>query len=177
MKRHDADGNWYNDSMAMKKLRIYLDTSVINFLFADDAPDFMRITREFFERYAQRYELFVSDVVLMEVSRDPDERHRALLMDALHGMPVTMLTAADNLFIRRLADRYMAQGVIPANKEADALHVACASLHGMDILLSWNFKHLANVNKEAKIAEVNRKLGHAGTLRLLSPLEVEYEEE
>jgi predicted nucleic acid-binding protein len=50
----------------VKKLRIYLDTSVINFLFADDAPDFRRATVEFFDRYAKRYELFVSEIVRIE---------------------------------------------------------------------------------------------------------------
>ncbi|MCX7002688.1 MAG: hypothetical protein NTV22_05365 [bacterium] len=55
MKRHGADGNWYNDNMVMKKLRIYLDTSVINFLFADDAPEKRDITREFFAERLVRH--------------------------------------------------------------------------------------------------------------------------
>lgn len=45
----------------MKKLRIYLDTSVVNFLFAEDAPDFRRVTEDFFARHAQKYELFASE--------------------------------------------------------------------------------------------------------------------
>jgi hypothetical protein len=48
----------------MKQLRIYLDTSVISFLFADDAPDFRRVTEEFFAKHAPKYELSVSEVVL-----------------------------------------------------------------------------------------------------------------
>jgi len=60
----------------MKRLRIYLDTSVINFLFADDAPDFRRVTVEFFERYAAQYELFGSDVLIRELSADSDLQRR-----------------------------------------------------------------------------------------------------
>jgi hypothetical protein len=51
----------------MKKLRIYLDTSVINFLFADDAPDFKKATVEFFDQYATGYELYVSEIVRLEI--------------------------------------------------------------------------------------------------------------
>jgi len=77
--------------------------------------------------------------------------------------------------IERLADLYLARGIIPAIKREDALHVAHATIHGLDILLSWNFKHLANVRREALIASVNQQEGHWHTLRLLSPLEVEDE--
>ena len=77
--------------------------------------------------------------------------------------------------IERLADRYLAQGIIPATKREDALHVAHATVHGLDILLSWNFKHLANIHREGLIAAVNHQEGYRHALRLLSPLEVEDE--
>ena len=66
---------------------------------------------------------------------------------------------------------------IPAAQREDALHVAYATVHGLDILLSWNFKHLANVRREALIAAINQREGHGHTLRLLSPLEVEGEDQ
>lgn len=72
---------------------------------------------------------------------------------------------------------YVVQKIIPAGKFEDALHVAYATVHQMDILLSWNFKHLANVRREALIAAVNQQTGYRYPLRLLSPLEVEDEGE
>ena len=51
----------------MNKLRIYLDTSVVNFLFADDAPDFKRVTVDFFAKHASKYELFASQIVILEI--------------------------------------------------------------------------------------------------------------
>jgi hypothetical protein len=60
-------------------------------------------------------------------------------------------------------------------KREDALHVAHATVHGLDILLSWNFKHLANVRREGLIAAMNQQEGYWHALRLLSPLEVEDE--
>jgi predicted nucleic acid-binding protein len=157
----------------MKKLRIYLDTSVVNFLFTEDAPDFRRVTEDFFAVHARKYELFASAVVILEILRDPNSQHRQKLLDALRRYPIVMLPS--NLEIERLADRYLAQGIIPATKREDALHVAHATVHGLDILLSWNFKHLANVRREGLIAALNQQEGYGHPLRLLSPLEVEDE--
>ena len=74
-----------------------------------------------------------------------------------------------------MADIYLARGVLPARKREDALHVAHATVRGLDILLSWNFKHLANVRREGLIAAIDQEEGYGRTLRLLSPLEVEDE--
>jgi len=111
--------------------------------------------------------------VVLEIMRDSNPAHRQKLLDTLHRHPITMLTGDPE--IERLADLYLARGVIPATKREDALHVANATVHKLDILLSWNFKHLANVRREALIAAVNRQEGYAHALRLLSPLEVEDE--
>ncbi len=86
----------------MKKLRIYLDTSVVNFLFAEDAPDFRRVTEDFFARHAQKYELFASEVVILEISRDSNPQHRQKLLDVLHRHPITVLPSEPE--IERLAD-------------------------------------------------------------------------
>ena len=63
------------------------------------------------------------------------------------------------------------------SKRDDAFHVAYATVFGLDILLSWNFKHLANVRREMLIAAINQQEGYRHPLRLLSPLEVEDENE
>lgn len=160
----------------MKKLRIYLDTSVVNFLFADDAPDFQRATQEFFARHAVRYDLFISATVLFEIGRDPSHAHQALLKDALTQHKVARLPDQPQDEIEALAEAYVAAGIVPPDKYDDAVHVAYATVHQMDILLSWNFKHLANVHREARFLSVNQALGYRYPLRLVSPLEVENED-
>jgi len=157
----------------MKKLRIYLDTSVINFLFADDSPDFQKATVEFFDKHARKYELYASEVVRLEIGRTPDPSHRQKLLDVLAQHPITMLTDEAHDEIEDLADLYVRKGVIPVNNREDAFHVAYATVHEMDILLSWNFKHLANVRREGLILAINQREGYRKTMRLLSPLEVE----
>lgn len=63
----------------MKKPKIYLDTSVINFLFADDTPDFKKVTIDFFENYFSEYEVYISDVVLLEINI-----HKETLINAIN---------------------------------------------------------------------------------------------
>lgn len=159
-------------NVIMRKLRIYLDTSVINFLFADDAPDFKKATVEFFERGSKEYDLFVSNTVIVEISHDPDADHREALLAALRKYSVAMLVEDKADEVRQLASVYLARGVIPAGKQEDALHVAWAVVHQMDVLLSWNFRHLANLSREARIQAVNMDIGYRYPIRIVSPLVV-----
>jgi len=129
----------------------------------------------FFAVYADRYDLFVSQIVLLEINRTPDPVYRNKLRKVINDHAIEVLPDIDADRIKKLADIYVKQGVIPATKMEDALHVAYATVCKMDILLSWNFKHLVNVNKEARILAVNAEEGYHHPLRLLSPLEVEDE--
>lgn len=160
----------------MRQLRVYLDTSVVNFLFAEDAPDFRRVTVQFFERYAKRYALYVSEIVFLEIARTKDVARRDALLDVLRQHAVSVLPFQPEKELVALAQAYREQGVIPKAKTEDALHVAHATVHEMDILLSWNFKHLANIRREMRIEQVNRAHGYRHPLRVVSPLEVEDEE-
>jgi predicted nucleic acid-binding protein len=159
----------------MKRLRIYLDTSVINFLFVDDAPDLRQITIDFFAQHASQFDLFISDVVVHEISRDPNPQHRGLLLSALSEHGVLQLPDDHRAEIEVLARRYLEARIIPPDKIEDALHVAYATVYEVDFLLSWNFKHLANAFRETRFMAVNQELGYRHPLRLLSPMEVENE--
>jgi predicted nucleic acid-binding protein len=159
----------------MRRLRIYLDTSVINFLFANDAPDFRKVTEAFFAKHASRYDLYVSDVVRLEISKDPAPIHRQKLLGVLESHPIRVLPMDRRTEVEQLARLYLARGVIPPAKMEDALHVAFAVVYEMDVLLSWNFKHLANVNTEARLMAVSVEAGYRHTVRLTSPMEVEDE--
>ena len=156
----------------MKKLRIYLDTSVINFVFADDAPDFMHATIEFFEDHSVLYDLYVSNIVLLEIDRTADPEHRQRLHVVLAEHDVSVLPDEHVDEVRELAERYIQRGIIPKSKIEDAMHVAYATVHEMDVLLSWNFRHLANLNKESRVLALNIEEGYWHPLRLVSPLEV-----
>jgi len=161
----------------LKKLKIYLDTSVINFLFADDTPDFKKITEDFFKEYFGRYDIFVSDIVLLEINKTVDQEQKSRLLSVIDDYPFKILEIANNEAIGYLSELYIKEGVIPQKKKEDALHIAVATAYEMDILLSWNFKHLANIKKQININAINEKEGYLKKLSLLSPLEVEYDDE
>lgn len=158
----------------MKKLRIYLDTSIINFLFADDAPEKRDATIDFFDRFVspKRYEVAVSAIVIEEISRTKDagKRRRLLAKIAEYGVQEVPVEPRDE--VTALADAYVAQGVIPPRKYEDALHVALCTVHEFDVLVSWNFEHLANVKKERRVLVVNQAKGYFYPLRITTPLEV-----
>ena len=159
----------------MKKLKIYLDTSVISFLFAEDSFEFREITREFFAEYvkSEAYSVYVSDVVVNEIQMTKDGMLRNALLSTLRKYELRILSLNEEADI--LAGYYIAEGVIPSNKIDDARHVAIASVNNIDILVSWNFKHLANVKKQKGIQIVNEKYNYFYPLILVSPLEVFYE--
>ncbi|MFH1612449.1 MAG: hypothetical protein ABIB46_01760 [bacterium] len=158
----------------MKKLKIYLDTSVINFLFADDAPEFKKITKEFFEDYVEKekYLVYISDVLIREIGKTKDELKKKKLLEVIEKYHLRILRLdkeSDDL-----ANIYLKEKVIPHKKIEDAQHVAISTCYQMDILLSWNFKHLANIQKQFSIKIINEKRGYFYPLILTNPMEVIY---
>jgi hypothetical protein len=90
---------------------------------------------------------------------------------------IKTLVAEDAIMddIAYLSESYIRNSIIPKKKVADSLHIAYSTIFQMDILLSWNFQHLANVNKEQKIMILNRTLGYNHPFRMANPLEVYFE--
>ncbi len=160
----------------MKKPKVYLDTSVINFLFADDTPDFKKVTIDFFENYFSEYEVHISDVVLLEINKTNDESKRQKLLKVIDDYPFIILEVEKDERILMLSDLYIKEKIIPKKKIEDAMHIAVSTVFELDILLSWNFKHLSNIYKETLINAINEKEGYWKKLNLMSPLEALYED-
>ncbi|MBN2441553.1 MAG: PIN domain-containing protein [Spirochaetales bacterium] len=158
----------------MNKLKIYFDTSVINFLFADDAPEKRDITIEYFESYVKKNlnEHYISKIVVDEIQRTTNENQRNQLLNVIKRFNLLFLPLDPEEPINELATKYIKKGIIPEKKLDDALHVAISTIHNIDILLSWNYKHLANVNKERQILITNLENGYLKTPRLTNPMEV-----
>jgi predicted nucleic acid-binding protein len=159
----------------MPPLRLYLDTSVINFLFADDAPPLKTATEELFALLgdSSRCTAHASSFVRREIMRTRDATKRAKLLAVLKHYPIQMREIEDTdteFFV--LAGHYLDGGVLPSDSIDDAMHVAVATILGLDILVSWNYKHLANPNRRSRIATANAQLGYRHTPRLMTPLEV-----
>ena len=165
----------------MKKLKVYLDTSIINFLYIKDSPDFMQETEVFFNNILAKDKIsaYISNVVIDEINQTKNVEHRNKLLETFNKYKnIETLIAEDNIVneIAFLSDNYIKNGIIPSTKVADSLHIAYSTFFQMDILLSWNFKHLANINKEHKIITLNRTLGYYYPFRMANPLEVYFDE-
>ncbi len=155
----------------MKKATVYLDTSVINFLFADDAPELKQVTEEFFETTVKLglMKCCISEYVLAEINQTKDENKRVKLLNVISEYNLEIIEITLTQEIEELAEKYLNTGIIPEKKIADALHVAVVTVMNIDYLASWNYKHLANVNKEAKILNLNFTLNYHHNLRLVTP--------
>jgi len=158
------------------RLRVYLDTSVPNFLYADDAPEKMEVTKDLFENFLKLsiYRSFISPVVIAEIEETKDIRKKSNLLNVLKSYPIELLDydESEENEIQELADKYIERKIIPEKKIADAFHIAICVVKGIDYLVSWNYKHLANINKENKVRIVNLELGYKHDLRIITPLEL-----
>ena len=159
-----------------RKLSVYLDTSVISFLYAEDVPDLRRITQAFFEDYVrkERYLVHISGVVIQEIQKTRDTAKRETLLEVTRRDPIRILPLVGEA--DRLAEVYVIEGVVPHSKREDAQHIALATYHQMDALLSWNFKHLANIQKQVLVRSINEREGYFYPLTLTNPMEVMYED-
>ena len=159
-----------------QRLKIYLDTSVPNFLFADDSPEKMEVTLDLFSNFIKTsiYRSCISPVVIAEIDETKDNEKRLKLLNIFKEYPIEVLdySETEELEIQELADKYIENKIIPEKKVADALHIAICVIKGIDYLVSWNYKHLANIHKENRIKLLNWELGYRHELRIITPLEL-----
>ena len=153
----------------MRIPRIYLETSVFNFVFADDAPEKRADTLKLFWEIKQgKHQAFTSSYVIaeLEAARQPK---RDKMKDLIAEYDIRILP--ENPDTERLANAYIAAGIIPSKYATDSLHIALASVTGLDAVVSWNFKHIVKM-KTIRMAEiVNLQEGYKRIL-INSPTEV-----
>jgi hypothetical protein len=148
-------------SFAAKPPTLYIETTIVSFLTGWLSRDMhcrrmQLITREWWSRHRHRHLLYVSDVVLEEVSRGNEDlardRHETL-------RPLTMLHPSDQT--RELATRILTETRLPECEYDDAHHAAMAAIHGVNVLLTWNCAHLANENMIPRIGRACEAYGYA----------------
>ena len=145
----------------MRVLALYLDTSVIGGYY--DA-EFMADTRALWRlKAAGRFQFVTSVIVDQEIARAP-ERVRALMRATFARADMLSITAE----ALELAGHYLAQKIVPAGYSDDARHVAVCSVARIEYLVSWNFKHLANVRRESGFNAVNLLQGYP-PVRIVAP--------
>ena len=152
----------------MKIPTLYLDTSVVGGYFDDEWRD---ATRELFRQAGLGlYRLAASVVTAREVQGAPPEVREHFAVNFADPAQIHELTDE----AESLAQAYLAAGVVPPKYADDARHVAIATVHGLAVIVSWNFHHLANLRREAGFNAVNVLQGYP-QVRILSPLELIHE--
>ena len=144
----------------MRVLRIYIETSVAG---GYDEGEFMGATRALFELFRNgTLKPAVSSLVVEELDAGAPAR-----------LKENMLSLGCEIFpvngeVEELTDKYMTQGIVPERFRNDAKHIAAATVMGVDILASWNFKHIVNLNRTKAFNRVNMQEGY-GILAIRTP--------
>lgn len=136
------------------KTSLYLETSVIG-AYLDNGDPFRRdLTIRWWEHELSEYEVLSSILVQRELERIA-EPHRSGYLNLIK--PLKQLDLAEEVAI--LAEGYIERGIFHRKFLADAVHVAFASFHKVDYLVTWNFGHIANVRKQARLRLFNTAAG------------------
>jgi len=138
--------------------KVYIETSVISYLTARPSKTILgaahqQITSAWWERRSE-YELLISEAVLRECrAGDPDAAQRRLAIVA--DLPLLLITE-DAL---QIAEALLKKTIIPPKAAEDALHIAIATVYGVDYLLTWNCRHIANPEIQRSIAACLEPVG------------------
>ena len=151
------------------KQRVYIDTSVVGGFYD---IEFKEYTRPLFDKIKNGKIIVIYSDLLEKELQDAPER----VKDVIKEMPVQNV---ENVKISdeaiALAQKYIDENVIGKSSFEDCLHIALATLHRADILVSWNFKHIVNVKRIRGYNSVNLKYGYP-QIDIRSPRElIDYE--
>jgi len=153
----------------MKRQRIYIDTSIVGGFFD---TEFEKETKMLFQRLENKEIIFViSDLLFDELGDAPSNvKH---LLNNYDKNCFEKVFGTDE--VKELADKYVAEKVVGSTSLDDCRHIAFATIYNVDILVSWNFKHIVNIARIKGYNAVNLKNGYK-TLEIRNPKDLVYGE-
>jgi len=142
------------------KPKVYIETSVISYLTARLSRDLIiaghqQITQEWWELRKRDFDLYVSQLVIKEVSRGDEEASKKRL-SALQDIPLLQF----NDEVTDFAQKIVSEKIMPSRYAEDAIHVAIATIHKIDYLLTWNCNHIANAEIRKNILSLCTRYGY-----------------
>lgn len=156
--------------MSLMKRRIYIETTILSFYHeVRTEPEMLARrawTREWWDDHRSDFDVVTSEAVIDELENGefPQKSDALVLMEKIPLLDIDEAVAD-------IVEAYIKHHVMPADPAGDALHLAIASCHRCDFLLTWNCRHLANANKFAHIRRINGILG-LFVPALVTPLEL-----
>jgi hypothetical protein len=139
---------------------VYIETSILGYLTARPSRDLVvaaniEITREWWDTRRSTFQLYSSQAVVKETSHG-DTEIASRRLEIISNLVLLDL----NQSVLDLAEQFLERSSLPAKADVDAVHIAAATVHGMDYLLTWNCKHIANAQIQRKLAEISLDLGY-----------------
>lgn len=139
---------------------VYIETSILGYLSARSTKNLIlaaniEITIDWWEFRRDAFTLYTSEAVLNEVAQG-DTEIASQRLKLLRGFPLLEL----NQSVQNLSTQFLARSSLPPKANVDAIHIAAATVHGMDYLLTWNCKHIANAQIQGKLAEISLDFGY-----------------
>ena len=153
----------------MKRNKIYLDTSVLNFFFEEEDLEKAYSTKELFREIRRgRYSAFVSDLVLREIGRTKGQK-RENLLSLIKTYDIPWLEVTPESLI--LAGKYADRKIFPRKYQDDGLHIAIATVEEIDIVVSWNLRHMVKLKTRQEVKAINILEGYK-EIEICTPMEV-----
>ena len=150
----------------MKKIKVYLDTSVISYLDQEDAPEKTKETREVWKRFERgEFEIYLSQITLDELERCLEAK-KNILYDYLGMIAYTRLNVNDET--TALTRRIIELGILKPKNIADCQHIAISVVNGCDLLLSWNYRHMVNIKTIRGVRAITNLEGYT-SIDIASP--------
>ena len=135
----------------MDKKTVYIETSIVSYLTARPSRDLLaaawqQVTIDWWDTQRDRFELYASDIVLEEAGKG-DDIAAARRLKALDEIPLLAITNE----VLSFSEKIIIAGAIPKSAIGDSLHVALSAVHGIDYLLTWNYRHIDNAETKPQI--------------------------
>jgi len=146
-------------------MKLYIDTSVFGGYYD---KEFQLWTRKLIDLILDgEFIAVVSDITLAELETAPQNVRD--LADRIISENAELVIAGKSS--KELAEKYLKEKIVTKKYRADALHIAVATINKVDVLTSWNFKHIVNLNRIRQYNSVNLKYGYA-MIEIRSPMEI-----
>lgn len=139
---------------------VYIETSIIGYLTARPSNNLilmanLEATRQWWQTRRNQFTLYISQVVLDEVARG-DAEIATKRLEILRDFPLLGVSEA----VQNLAAQFLTKSNLPPKAADDALHIAAATVYGLDYLLTWNCRHIANAQIQKKLAKISLDAGY-----------------
>jgi hypothetical protein len=138
---------------------VYIETSIASFYFTGRTDPLslsrQHWTRQWWSELADDFERYSSPAVTVELERGTLDDLKTKRIALVDNLPMLEISSE----VRDIARIYVERLLMPNDADGDAMHLAITSFHQLEVLLTWNCKHLANPNKFGHIAKINGELG------------------